>query len=56
MDQREFEHWQAVTSSSQYMWVEDAVTRLNGLPLLHRRGIGDLYARHPGGDAAGREL
>ncbi len=30
MDQGEFGHWQAVTSSSQCMWAEDAVTRLNG--------------------------
>ena len=30
MDKTEFERWQAVTGSSQYRWVEDTVTRLNG--------------------------
>lgn len=38
MDTREFEHWQAVTSSSRYMWVEDAVTRLNGKGCLYYCG------------------
>lgn len=38
MDQREFEHWQAVTSSSQHMWVEDAVARLNGRGCLYYTG------------------
>lgn len=38
MDQREFKHWQAVTSSSQYMWVEDVVTRLNGRGCLYYTG------------------
>ena len=38
MDQREFEHWQAVTSSSRHMWVEDAVTRMNGRGCLYYSG------------------
>lgn len=38
MDQIEFEHWQTVTSSSQCMWVEDAVTRLNGLGCFYCSG------------------
>lgn len=38
MDQGEFEHWQAVTSSSRYLWVEDAVSRLNGLQVGNYEG------------------
>ena len=38
MDQGEFEHWQAVTSSSRYLWVEDAVSRLNGRGCLYYSG------------------
>lgn len=38
MDQIEFEHWQTVTSSSQCMWVEDVVTRLNGLGCFYYSG------------------
>ena len=38
MDQREFEHWQAVTSGSRHMWVEDAVTRMNGRGCLYYSG------------------
>ncbi len=38
MDQREFERWQEVTSSSQYMWVEDAATRMNGRGCLYYSG------------------
>ena len=46
MDQSEFEHWQAVTSSSQYLWVEDAVTRLNGRGCLcYSGGESGIYMR-----------
>lgn len=38
MDQREFERWQEVTSSSQYMWVEDVATRMNGRGCLYYSG------------------
>ena len=38
MDQGEFEHWQTVTSSSRHMWVEDAVTRMNGCGRLYYSG------------------
>lgn len=34
----EFEHWQKITDSSRYRWVEDAVTRLNGRDLLYYSG------------------
>ena len=30
MTKKELEQWQAVTDSSQYRWVEDRITRLNG--------------------------
>ena len=46
MDQRKFEHWQAVTSSSQHMWVEDAVARLNGRGCLYyTSGESGIYMR-----------
>lgn len=46
MDQREFEYWQAVTSGSEYRWVEDAITRLNGNGALYYSGGEDgIYMR-----------
>ncbi len=38
MTQQEFEHWQAVTESSQHQWVEDEPTRLNGRGALYYIG------------------
>lgn len=38
MDIREFERWQEITASSRHMWVEDAVTRLNGRGSLYYCG------------------
>lgn len=38
MDQREFGHWQAVTSGSRRMWMEDVVTRRNGRGCLYYSG------------------
>lgn len=51
MEQREFEHWQAVTSGSRHMWVEDAVTRRNGYSrLYYSGGESGIYMRiDPGG-------
>lgn len=38
MDQREWEHWKAVTASSAHKWVEDAVFRLNGHGSMYYTG------------------
>lgn len=38
MTQQEFEHWQAVTESSQYQWMEDESTRLNDRGALYYTG------------------
>lgn len=38
MNQKEYDYWKTVTASSEHLWVEDAITRLNdrGLLLLYR--------------------
>lgn len=41
MTKKELEQWQAVTNSSQYRWVEDRITRLNGRGTLYYTGGGD---------------
>ncbi|HBR07478.1 MAG TPA: hypothetical protein DD735_01125 [Clostridiales bacterium] len=38
MNQKEFEHWLKVTASSEYRWVEDEITRLNGRGALYYTG------------------
>ena len=38
MTKKELEQWQAVTNSSQYRWVEDRITRLNGRGTLYYTG------------------
>ena len=38
MTKKELEQWQAVTDSSQYRWVEDRITRLNGRGALYYTG------------------
>ena len=38
MTKKELEQWQAVTNSSQYRWVEDRITRLNGRGMLYYTG------------------
>ena len=56
MDQREFGHWQAVTSGSRRMWMEDVVTRRNGRGCLYYSGEESGIYMRPGRDAAGWEL
>lgn len=29
MNQKEYDYWKTVTASSEHLWVEDAITRLN---------------------------
>ncbi len=41
MTKKELEQWQVVTNSSQYRWVEDRITRLNGRGMLYYTGGGD---------------
>ena len=41
MTKKELEQGQAVTNSSQYRWVEDHITRLNGRGTLYYTGGGD---------------
>ena len=56
MDQSEFEHWQAVQQPVPVGGGCCDTPERARLSLLQRRGIGDLYADHPGRNAAGREL
>ena len=45
MNQKKFEHWQAVTSGYQYIWAEDVVIQL-WLSLLQWWRIRNLYVNH----------
>ncbi|MDD3229977.1 MAG: hypothetical protein PHE09_12280 [Oscillospiraceae bacterium] len=46
MDQKEWEHWQAVTASSTHKWVEDAIFRLNDRGAMYYTGGEDgIYMR-----------
>ena len=38
MNQKELEHWQAVTASSTHRWVEDSIFRLNGRGAMYYTG------------------
>ncbi len=38
MVQQEWERWQAITASSKFKWVEDAIYRLNGCGAMYYTG------------------
>lgn len=38
MNQKEYDYWKTVTASSEHLWVEDAITRLNDRGLLYYTG------------------
>jgi hypothetical protein len=38
VDQKEWEHWRAVTASSTHKWVEDAIFRLNDRGVMYYTG------------------
>ncbi len=58
MTKKELEQWQAVTNSSQYRWVEDHITRLNGRGTLYynRRRRWMLHEDNSGGESDYRNL
>lgn len=46
MDQKEWEHWQAVTATSDHKWVEDKIVHLNGRGAMYYTGGEDgIYMR-----------